>query len=61
MSRLEQVKQQGFDDLFIRMWEFYLSYCQGGFDLRAIRTVQVLIAWPQWRDPVLKTDGNISH
>ena len=61
MSRLEQVKQQGFDDLFIRMWEFYLCYCQGGFDLRAISTVQVLIARPQWRDPVLKTDGNISH
>ena len=52
MSKLEQVRQQGFDDIFIRMWEFYLCYCQGGFDLRAISTVQVLVAKPQWHDAV---------
>ena len=29
--KLEQVKAQGFDQRFIRMWEYYLCYCEGGF------------------------------
>lgn len=49
MAKLQQVKQQGFDDIFIRMWEFYLCYCRGGFDMRVISTVQVLIAKPRWQ------------
>ncbi|HEY7774465.1 MAG TPA: cyclopropane-fatty-acyl-phospholipid synthase family protein, partial [Marinagarivorans sp.] len=30
-GNIDKVKSQGFDDVFIRMWEFYLSYCEGGF------------------------------
>ncbi len=49
MARLEQVRAQGFDERFIRMWEFYLSYCEGGFVERSIGTVQLLIAKPNYR------------
>lgn len=30
-ARLDGVKQLGFDDHFIRMWQFYLAYCEAGF------------------------------
>ena len=28
----QEVRSLGFDDTFIRMWRFYLKYCQGGFE-----------------------------
>lgn len=28
---LDQVRELGFDDRFIRMWEYYLCYCEGAF------------------------------
>jgi cyclopropane-fatty-acyl-phospholipid synthase len=30
-ARLEQVRAQGFDQRFIRTWEFYLCYCEAAF------------------------------
>jgi cyclopropane-fatty-acyl-phospholipid synthase len=39
----------GFPDTFIRMWEYYLCYCEGGFRERAIGTVQLLLTKPQCR------------
>jgi cyclopropane-fatty-acyl-phospholipid synthase len=47
---LEEVRRLGFDDVFIRMWEFYLSYCEGGFKERVISTSQILMAKPQCRE-----------
>ena len=26
-----QIKPQGFDDRFRRLWQFYLAYCEAGF------------------------------
>ena len=49
LAKLEQVREQGFDDRFVRMWDYYLAYCQGGFEERAISTVQLLAAGPDWR------------
>ena len=36
----------GYDDYFLRLWEFYLCYCEGGFLERAIGTAQLLLAKP---------------
>lgn len=49
MNRLHQVKDMGFDDVFCRMWDFYLCYCEGGFRERAISTGQFLMAKPGYR------------
>jgi cyclopropane-fatty-acyl-phospholipid synthase len=49
LEQLEAVRAQGFDDRFIRMWEFYLSYCEGGFRERIIGTVQLAFAKPDYR------------
>jgi cyclopropane-fatty-acyl-phospholipid synthase len=49
LQRLDEVRALGFDDYFIRMWNYYLCYCQGGFEERIIGTSQILFAKPQWR------------
>jgi cyclopropane-fatty-acyl-phospholipid synthase len=53
MSRLAQVRSQGFDESFIRMWEFYLAYCEGGFRERSIGVAHLLMAKPDNRRPPL--------
>lgn len=37
-----QVLDLGFDENFIRMWDFYLCYCEGGFKEGVISDVQLL-------------------
>lgn len=49
LAKLDQVRSQGFDERFVRMWEFYLCYCEGGFMERSIGTGQFLFAKPQYR------------
>lgn len=51
MDRLDEVRAMGFDARFIRMWEFYLCYCEGGFRERIIGTAQLTFAKPGYRDP----------
>ncbi|UTF60703.1 cyclopropane-fatty-acyl-phospholipid synthase family protein [Gilvimarinus sp. DA14] len=49
LQQLPQVREQGFDDRFIRLWEYYLCYCEGGFVERSIGTGQFLFAGPDYR------------
>ena len=37
---LEAYPSASFDEYFKRMWEFYLSYCEGGFKSRNINLIQ---------------------
>lgn len=46
---IDDVRGQGFSDTFIRMWEFYLATCEGGFLERAISTVQLVFTKPDCR------------
>jgi len=39
-GRLDQVRQLGFDEAFVRLWNFYLMYCAAGFSERNIDVVQ---------------------
>jgi len=43
LSNLGQVRAMGFPESFIRMWEFYLCYCEAGFAERALGDVQLLL------------------
>ena len=49
LARRAEVRRQGFDDRFIRLWEFYLAYCEGGFRERSIGVAQLLFAKPGFR------------
>lgn len=46
VATLDDVRGLGFSEDFIRMWEYYLCYCEGGFVERAIGNVQMLITRP---------------
>jgi len=41
-GNLQKIRDQGFSDNFIRMWEYYLCYCEAGFSENAIGTSQIL-------------------
>ena len=40
-SRWKDIQQLGFDHRFKRMWEFYLYYCEAGFDTESISVRQM--------------------
>ena len=48
-DNLEAVRGMGFSEEFIRMWQYYLCYCEGGFLERAIGNVQLLMMRPDAR------------
>ncbi len=53
-NRLDDIRELGYSDEFIRLWEYYFCYCEGGFTERDIGTVQLLLNRPQnRRDPVM--------
>jgi cyclopropane-fatty-acyl-phospholipid synthase len=43
MSDPGRIHEMGFDDRFIRMWQFYLGYCEGGFLENAISSSQLVL------------------
>lgn len=46
LARLPAVRGLGHGEEFIRMWEFYLAYCEGGFLERSISDVQLILDKP---------------
>jgi cyclopropane-fatty-acyl-phospholipid synthase len=40
VARLDDVRRQGFDERFVRLWEFYLAYCEAAFDAGNTDVVQ---------------------
>ncbi|MDY7093851.1 MAG: cyclopropane-fatty-acyl-phospholipid synthase family protein [Acidobacteriota bacterium] len=53
LDNLAKVRELGFGERFVRMWEYYLCYCEGGFQERVIGDVQMLLTKPLCRrDPV---------
>ena len=49
MARLDEVRQLGYPETFIRMWEFYLASCEGAFLERAVSDVQIVFTKPESR------------
>jgi cyclopropane-fatty-acyl-phospholipid synthase len=49
MGNLDKVHALGYPERFVRMWEFYLCYCEGGFEERQLGDVQMLLTKPGCR------------
>ena len=49
LGNREAIRAQGFDERFLRMWEFSLAYCEGGFLERSIGVSHLLLAKPGYR------------
>ena len=45
-ANLVKVRSLGYSEEFIRMWEYYFCYCEGGFMERVIGDVQMLLVKP---------------
>jgi cyclopropane-fatty-acyl-phospholipid synthase len=46
LAHREQARALGLDERFLRLWEFYFCYCEGGFLENAIGDAQLLLAAP---------------
>ena len=44
MDVIPKVKEMGYSQAFINMWEFYFLYCEAGFSERNIGDVQMIFA-----------------
>jgi cyclopropane-fatty-acyl-phospholipid synthase len=44
LEHLEQVRQLGFDQRFLHMWDYYLAYCEGAFREGYISDVQLVLS-----------------
>ena len=45
----DDLQAMGYDEAFQRLWNFYFSYCEGGFLERVISVVHLVLAKPQNR------------
>lgn len=52
-ENIEQVKALGFSDAFIRMWDYYLCYCEAGFQERYLGDIQMRLIKPMCRPETL--------
>jgi cyclopropane-fatty-acyl-phospholipid synthase len=50
-AQRDSVLAQGFPESFLRLWEYYLCYCEGGFAERQIGTVQMV-----WEKPLARVE-----
>ena len=44
LEHLADVRQLGFEERFVRMWDYYLAYCEGAFRERYISDVQLVLS-----------------
>lgn len=43
---LSMIRDQGFDDAFLRIWRFYYAYCEAGFDAGRTDVCQLVLEKP---------------
>lgn len=58
-QRLPEVRALGYPDTFIRMWQYYLAYCEAGFAERYLGSVQIVLEKPGCRAAPLL--GQLAH
>jgi len=52
-AHADEVRALGYPERFMRMWRYYLAYCEAGFAERYTGTVQLLLEKPQRRAPAI--------
>jgi cyclopropane-fatty-acyl-phospholipid synthase len=55
LARHDEVRALGYPESFVRMWEYYLCYCEGGFEERQLGDVQMLLTKPRCRRASIAT------
>jgi cyclopropane-fatty-acyl-phospholipid synthase len=52
-ANLARIRALGYPESFVRLWEYYLCYCEGAFAERQLGDVQMLLTKPGCRRPAL--------
>ena len=55
LAQLSEVRKLGYSDAFIRMWTFYLQYCEGAFLEQYISTIQLRLRRPSALNSISST------
>jgi cyclopropane-fatty-acyl-phospholipid synthase len=56
-NQIETIRALGYNERFIRMWDYYLAYCEAAFDERQINLVHALFAKRESRFDLTETAG----
>jgi cyclopropane-fatty-acyl-phospholipid synthase len=51
LENIDKIRSLGFPEVFNRMWEYYLRYCEAGFEERFLGSVQLVMTKPLARMP----------
>lgn len=46
LANESKIRQLGFNDAFVRRWLYYFSYCEAGFETKALGTLHLLLSRP---------------
>jgi cyclopropane-fatty-acyl-phospholipid synthase len=49
----EEIRGLGYEERFLRLWEYYLCNCQAAFAERYVSDVQIVLARPEARDTTI--------
>ncbi|MEJ2155670.1 MAG: cyclopropane-fatty-acyl-phospholipid synthase [Desulfobacteraceae bacterium] len=53
LKNIDNIRSLGFSEVFNRMWEYYLRYCEAGFEERFLGSVQLVMTRPLARMPAI--------
>lgn len=45
-ANVDRIRALGYDERFLRLWRFYLAYCESAFAIRALRDMQLVLTRP---------------
>lgn len=57
MARLDDVRRLGYSEEFIRLWKYYLCYCEAVFEERRVGVLQIQFDKPQCRRDPIRLSG----
>jgi cyclopropane-fatty-acyl-phospholipid synthase len=52
LEKQSEVQALGYSQTFIRLWEYYLAYCEGGYDEGALGDLHLLFRKPQYQKAI---------
>lgn len=55
IENFKKIEQNGYDEHFKRLWQYYFCYCEGGFRERAISVVQMTATRPSHLQPLSRS------
>lgn len=53
MKSKQAILNLGYDEEFIRKWEYYFCYCEAGFEMEFLGDYQIVLAHPRYKSEVL--------